>query len=355
MRAQDTQLLHHYCNVTAWTIATDAHKRHVWRFRIPQIAQESRYLYHGVLALAAVHQASLQPSNGQTYRRIAGYHKSAAAENFRTTVQKVTADNCIAVCTSAGITILTELGSFHQGENYDPIIELLDKLKLVRSVVPLWQSSLHYMLQDKDSAVLLKRDAIHQAEHLSHDVHLALLRLGELLYKQALPTEDEKSCEHAIKVLACDFTVVLLKSQDFGQALRWGETVDEHFLNLVQRKEPLALIILAHFCVLLAHATGQWCFKGWVDDVFEAIKTAVGQRWIHHLDWAAKAMKHDPRKKPGDPPVAEMQCIEIVEDGSGRPKQDSEYRNYVASRVLAFNNRFSSSPWWMKPDCVEHS
>lgn len=273
---------------------------------------------HNILALSAVHNAHVRPNDKLLYRRLAAHHQCEAANGFRVAVQNISLENSTAVCTSAGITILSELGLFHQSQGEDPIHELLIKFNLIRSVIPLWQSSLHLLLTNRDSLILLKRDENEVDDAIPGDATMALMKLEELVRTLSATEQDKKVYRHAVKLLSWDFSLIFAQSRDFAQALRWGDMVNERYIELVKRKEPMALIILAHYCVLLFHATEQWCFEGWAGKVFQAIRASLEDPWPQSLDWAAAAMKIQPKLESGtgswNSKVSAVEEVQVVDD-----------------------------------------
>ena len=294
--AQDSVLLHHWWTTNSLMISADPQKQSFWHFKIPEVAKQHKYLMHNLLAMSAIHSASVRPQNQQGYRRLAAHHQLAAAREFRLAVQSVSAENCTAVCASTGMTILVELGLFKHAQDTDPILELLDKFKLIQKSVPIWQNALPLMLQNPDSRILLKVSPRNPIGSCS-TVYNALLDLGKLLYSMPITREERRVYQRAIELLMWDFSVILVRTPAFEQAMRWGDMVDDKFIRLVQLKEPVALIILAHYCVLLSHATDVWCFEGWADRVLEAIAMSIDDSMVGHLSWAMQAMKIQPDGK----------------------------------------------------------
>jgi hypothetical protein len=66
--------------------------------------------------------------------------------------------------------------------------------------------------------------------------------------------------------------------------MAWIYQLDEFLIEGLHRREPLALIILGHFCVLLHTLTEFWFMEGWAQHVLmEILKVSEATRkW---LDW----------------------------------------------------------------------
>lgn len=67
----------------------------------------------------------------------------------------------------------------------------------------------------------------------------------------------------------------LAASLEVRAALLWPPRMPTRFLDLIRQREPLAMIVLAHYCVLLQHAERTcWFIKGWA----VAVMTSVTKR-----------------------------------------------------------------------------
>ena len=300
LRTRDVELLHHYFTLTAFTIASDPFKQYIWRYRVPDMAKHSGYLMHNILALSAVNNAHIRPYHQQRYRSLAAYHQCKAANGFRLAVQELSPENAGAVCASAGINILSELGfslcpDERDSQVLDPIQDLLTKFALVRRTITLWRCSLPLLENKYSSSVILKQD-----EHLTlnttlAEVPIALQTLQSLVEDLPMETDERNICKRAVLLLILEFRTILTQPRDFGQILRWSILVDSPFLELVRMRRPLALVVLAHYCVIFHHATTRWCLKGWAEKVFYAIKASLDQSWAQHLDWGTEAIEVEPQ------------------------------------------------------------
>lgn len=297
----DIELFHHYHKITAFSLAADSYKQYVWRHSIPELAKTSAYLRHNLLALSAIHNARLRPYGQQRYQRLASYHQCHAATEFRNAVHKISADNVHAVCAAAGITILAEMGrplplGLKPSPDFDPIANVLDKFLLIRKTVQLWRSSLPYLIDRMNPPFRSSRKQFVPPEKQSREFMTALEDL-ETLNKTTVPAEEQGYYAHAIKLLSWEFSTMVLLPSDFEQTLRWGSAIDEEYIKLLRLGRPMALVILAHYCVLLYHDTKSWCLVGWAETVFRAIKGALNEPWTHCLIWAEDAMNVDRVRK----------------------------------------------------------
>lgn len=76
-------------------------------------------------------------------------------------------------------------------------------------------------------------------------------------------------------------------SSDPGLAgLSWILRIPSAYLDLLPSREPLALIILAHYCVVLFHLRERWWMGNWGAMVLQEIATILGHHHLASIDWA---------------------------------------------------------------------
>ena len=153
--------MHHYCTVTADSLAAREDLRHVWRIIKPKEAYESDVVLHAILALAAMHKAYLMPGSRLAYLQSAARHQTLASEGCRVLLSNISEHNwtkiyCFATvftiyCLCAPIrsameeqqdiiTSLLELISAVRGVNVvlGPYMELLHQTEYAPTVFPVW-------------------------------------------------------------------------------------------------------------------------------------------------------------------------------------------------------------------------
>ncbi|GIZ48397.1 hypothetical protein CKM354_001145900 [Cercospora kikuchii] len=75
-------------------------------------------------------------------------------------------------------------------------------------------------------------------------------------------------------------------------AFAWIFRCNQDYLSSVQTRRPMALVLLAHHCVLLALLKDIWYMDGWVPHIVEAIKRDLHPSYQHWLDWPLRHLDH---------------------------------------------------------------
>jgi hypothetical protein len=104
------ELMHHYSTVTASTLSLRPDVQHVLRSIMPSMAYGCSFLMHGILAVAAMHKAHLQPAQRRVYSDLAVYHQTVGLEGFRTTLSDLTSGDadwkpCFCFATLVGLSM----------------------------------------------------------------------------------------------------------------------------------------------------------------------------------------------------------------------------------------------------------
>ncbi|PPJ56487.1 hypothetical protein CBER1_07626 [Cercospora berteroae] len=75
-------------------------------------------------------------------------------------------------------------------------------------------------------------------------------------------------------------------------AFAWIFRCNQDYLSSVQTRRPMALVLLAHHCVLLALLKDIWYMDGWVPHIVEAIKRDLHPSYQHWLNWPLRYLDH---------------------------------------------------------------
>ncbi|CAG9946985.1 unnamed protein product [Clonostachys rosea f. rosea IK726] len=104
------ELMHHYSTVTASTLSLRPDLQHVLRSIMPSMAYGSSFLMHGILAVAAMHKAHLQPAQRRVYTDLAVHHQTVGLEGFRVALSELSSGDadwkpCFCFATLVGLSM----------------------------------------------------------------------------------------------------------------------------------------------------------------------------------------------------------------------------------------------------------
>ncbi|KAJ8129062.1 hypothetical protein O1611_g4572 [Lasiodiplodia mahajangana] len=70
----------------------------------------------------------------------------------------------------------------------------------------------------------------------------------------------------------------------------WLYRLDKRFVKCLQREDPIALVILAYYAVLISTMGRLWYMAKWADHLVQAAKTLVPGEYIEWLEWPADSL-----------------------------------------------------------------
>lgn len=106
-------------------------------------------------------------------------------------------------------------------------------------------------------------------------------RMLDLTNKASADNEEDKAIYHQ----------AILSLQESAQSvsvyprLLWPITVSPEFIALLQKKRPMALVILAYGCVLAKYAPYRWFMHNWAANVTNSIAKLIDPEWMSALRW----------------------------------------------------------------------
>lgn len=276
------------------------------------------FLMHGLLAVSALHCAHLHPHQHPHYTHLSTHHQTLALSLFTTTLPT------LSPTTSPAFLLLS---SFIFLLNTYPLA-CAQSLGNTPLTIPSIVQSLS-LLRGTQSLLLLSPDVWQHARsgplrelfvHIAPAAHPGgpfVEKLDALVdaLRQGLtgtPASATKRVALLAAVEALRHTYALLsaaRAADRRDRLwTWAVVVPEEVLGLLGEECPVALVVLAYFCVLVAgvecggvdRGEEQWFLKGWSGGVMECVvgvlegKEEEGQEegvWREWVEWPVSCVR----------------------------------------------------------------
>ncbi|KAL4733939.1 hypothetical protein BDV11DRAFT_199223 [Aspergillus similis] len=348
LRHTDAELLTHYLTTTHRTFITSPETTDVWQNAIPTLAFQHPFLLHGLLACTALHKAYLFKHNSQVakeYRFLAYSHQALALPEFRSAVEDPTEDNCCAILAFAHLLIIYSFGSSSTDPN-DPESDCLfltrtAKPKLTNPqegngdgtvygnvhVLPNWlffirgscsvlSNTMHHVLSSPLHPLI---DAWALRPHQTEDTNTTLLRhflsvIPSSSFTCQLTSPPENTINFGGDVVHLDswpesvvqiYTTAATQLNASFLYLRrykpteitawnilrvWPVVVSLDFINLLQQEHPGALILLAHYCILLKYMDRYWYFEKRAEILIRRIWSRLSSEWRGYIQGAVEGV-----------------------------------------------------------------
>ncbi|PMD46874.1 hypothetical protein L207DRAFT_480806 [Hyaloscypha variabilis F] len=296
------ELLYHFTISTSRTIARDQAEESVWQVSVPRLALDHPFLMQGIFAIAALHLAHLRPGERDKYSVLAADHLQTALQSYRVALLKIDRENCHAVLACSALIVALSLGSSlsttsgsvnSEGseEASEGIFPIPDWFHFIRGASKIVFSSWP-LLQDGFMLHTLHQPAHPEASSIATEDDAQLTKLAPLFEDGArAPShvqERNQACREALKELRTAFDLAREpRSGGYNRrsAFRWPGKISDDFIALLSGKEPGALILFAHQCVLLKREEPCWYMDGHAARLISMVKDNLSEEWWCFIQW----------------------------------------------------------------------
>lgn len=296
---QDLELMMHWCTTTYRSMAKDRATETLWQTVIPQLSLEFASLRHGLLALSAlqVSGACTSPERKWRYLLAAREHQSQALIGIHLdTTQELTDAQCdahFALCSVMTVFsfayCLIDDGLEEDDEQPDILDEFLEVFQLTRWLISAMILSLDRVSAGALHSLVQPEQRRARLPNMSQLVILALRRYNESEALRDLTHEKETYAE-TINHLGTSLEQLMNGSEPKDFAFCWTFYIPVRFPELVRERKPFALVILAHFAVILHQLRETWWMGDWATRILKEVVDELDGEWYDLLSWPADAM-----------------------------------------------------------------
>ncbi|KAJ5920062.1 hypothetical protein N7516_010920 [Penicillium verrucosum] len=289
--ARHLLLMHKFSTETYKSICGDQSDMEDWQVLIPKLAFEHEFLLHGIFSLAALHMAATTADSEQvlSYLDTAMECNELAFAPFREALARLTPLNCDAVfAQSAVVTIigiaLPRLNAQHRGESFSMIetmmtvFELLQGASKISQISKPWrQASIFFKYEWRDNTAL------------DPDMANAIAQLRMLNSTM----ENTDSAQHVMNQEAIDSLQDSFAKFTYAPhpapILAWIAYVKREFVDGLRARQPLQLLILMNWAVLLNELGAHfWWAKGCGEELVAELLSELkdqNEKWKSALQW----------------------------------------------------------------------
>jgi len=283
------RLIYHFGASTSKSISDSHDCVPIWRDVVPALAFKHPFLLSGIFSVSALHLGLLFPS--ALHSKVALHHHTTGLQSFRNHLLNITSENVTALFAFSCLVPVYAFGSRNLAisaladQTNDALIEIIDLFTLLGGIAIIIEKGSHW-LEASPFAPFLRTTSSPSPRPLSSEIETAL---AILTAKNNSTTSDERlreSYHSAIQDLRNGF----LRARDRPYAkmvvLPCPIMLREDVMEEMRRKRPMALVILAHYGVLLHALRRDLWMKGWGRDVIFAVRAEVDvEVWGECLRW----------------------------------------------------------------------
>lgn len=287
----DLELLEHWHRYPITGDSCEATKQ--LQFSLVRLGFSHHYLLNSILGLTALQLYSEDRSQVKWYARAVA-HQQAAITRARPHFEAFDQKQQQALLGFSAFTSMYAVAEpvhrparVHSLAQFDPIEEFLTALHFSRSTLLFVQQS--YPPPVVSESWLLTKFVVNRqitGKHLATR-YPQLASLHEYV-ERCCEAEQKTACLHASTVL---FRRIAMLSDNPGDPepgkviWGWGLEVHQAFLDLCSTRHPVALVILAHFTVLMTFYKEHWCMRGWPSGLLRHIMGVLGNQWEDAMKW----------------------------------------------------------------------
>jgi hypothetical protein len=278
----------------------------------PEVAVSFPSAMHIMLAISALHLAYLRPLERQKWISLSSRHQQHAIQQLSGVIQNITRQNIVPVFLTSALLPVACVADMclavHTPANpptLDDLISIFSLIRGVRDILwPIWpwlsepdiQPIIapiidRYFLHDNENyplpAPLAERIDVLRNECLEqhanyHDgskeaCHFALLELEKVVRDVAyMPPSSEPGHDPDWRKR---------RDVELGVLMKWQTTVSATYVNLLKKRHTGALVVLAHWVMLVVHLGEKWFLEGWVESAFGLIEAALPEAERRWVDW----------------------------------------------------------------------
>ncbi|TVY62349.1 hypothetical protein LSUE1_G008542 [Lachnellula suecica] len=296
----DCLLLSHYVDSTSLSISNDKETKFLWQTTVTHLAYQHPFLMHGILACAALHQAYLDPSNQASLIIKATTHQASAMPAFRSAIANITPSNSEAFLVFSHLLIIYSFASEKQDEHLF-LAESTDDRD--SGIIPPWlyflRNGCSLMCDIWDHLITSPVGALATAWDIPILTPASqtplVTHLLSIIPSSTSPSTwgDELTGLYTSSALALGAAFHSVNSINGTltpwNALRvWPMDIPDRYLEVLSARHPSALILLAHYCVLLRRIEGHWYFEGRAARLLGTVLKFLGEEWHWCIEWPLK-------------------------------------------------------------------
>ncbi|RDW57120.1 hypothetical protein BP6252_13866 [Coleophoma cylindrospora] len=293
----DLELMHHFTVSTSQTVGSNGELQRTMQEVVPRLALSEPYLMHAVLALSALHLDCMRPLSSRHYWLPALQHYSNAIPAFRTSLQLVTEKNCHALFAFAHLITKSSFAilACTQAPIFSPESEITaDFISHLQGGFSVYDTAFEWLasgpLKDCLEAPV---DADQSFESYPHDAKLARL----LPHLNSGNEECDIACREALNDLRRVFAMISAPNQTISTKTLvycWLARLSSRFIVLMNKQNPEALIVLAHYSVMLNLIDEYWFMKGWGIRLLEQCQSKLCGPQLELISWPLEVLGLQP-------------------------------------------------------------
>jgi hypothetical protein len=297
--ALDLFLMHNYTLRTSLTFVTEPKQIKPLQEWCPDNVVEYPFLLHAILSFSAFHVAHNKPDEKDKWADIGLKHKQYGLVAFRNGMQAgPTEQNCHALFAQC---LLLSCASF-AASAYAPLVSDEGKLDIVlepfmhvRGAGDLVLVS-YWNIRQGPLSEMLPNNFLRVEGNLATPLDERLSKMKKMIKERYKESPAEIHLLGAIEALRFVYKETSYAMSTWNPGTnrdlnhpkyhwKWPNLVNQSYIALLRKHNPVALIIFAHFAVLSSEYDNVWYFHGWAERAIVAVEETLPADYQEWLNW----------------------------------------------------------------------
>jgi len=281
------ELLHTWSTVTGGTASRSPEKQAVWKTMVTSIALQHDFLLSSLLAFTARHLSRLRPSQQSYYEDLATRLQSGALRSLNNgrLLLHMSKDTSEPVFLFSSFTWMNAVATPCKTPGGHPLSACRDWLIFLRGVASVVMHAWPWLAMWNLLPLLLPNltweysktpPAEEPLKHLQ-----SLILSVEDLEKRQIYTKAAKDLEVAFARLH----YLSKESCSLMDLFQWPARLADRYVELLMDSEAEALVIFAHYAVLISRESSSWWLEGRAEWIISSIYAHLAPRHRPWMDW----------------------------------------------------------------------
>ena len=273
----------------------------VWTTLLPRLAFEHDALLYSMFSISALHLAKTESHESEAIDAYQKYLDLALREHFND-VTHLSKDNADAACLTSSIVRLNAFAVL-QERPLDPYTPPTQWLETTCGAGKVFAAAWKWIKDDEDSIamrlvrtepILMAGDTLFGEPNRLGLLHLLRRSRDEDVTEPWLP-DIQEAYESTVSLIGSYQMAIAARGNPediFRKLILFPILVPKRFIDLVEKQQPRALVVLGHYFSLVARVghTWWWCGDTGRREV-RGIQTVLSDKWLGLMSWSLRTME----------------------------------------------------------------
>ncbi|KAL6872851.1 hypothetical protein J3F83DRAFT_731181 [Trichoderma novae-zelandiae] len=255
----------------------------------------SEYLEHNMAVISTLHNSSttslLKKEADKTESDLAAYqHQIAASSKFRSSVGAISDRNWFTVLAFAISVLIFHFDIHRRAKRGLADDEFLEPIVALRGAALLGMELGPWLMESRLLAVIRRRVAADDPPW-DHVAEQAIANL-QVMNETSTALRSRAICKDALDKMQFWLRLTSSRPRTWLHFVWWPGAIDQEYLHLLETRDPMALMILVHWCAVMKASPTRWFMEGWAENVARPAIAQIGPEWDYAMEWALSRIRH---------------------------------------------------------------